>query len=113
MLDREKLRNEFREYINESSTLYKVEFIDPMGNKKVLSSNCKIVNSSGVSKSITDLSYIVNGAEVEKETGNVGDKHYTEYLTKRIKEAGGKSKNNITFAKELNKIFKTNIFKAV
>ena len=106
----------FREWLSEKelneAELYKVEFTDSMSNEKILSSNGKIVNASGVSKSITDLSYIVNKSEVTKETGNSGDKHYTEYLMKRIKEAASKSKNNESFAKELNKIFKVNMFKA-
>lgn len=102
----------FREWLREGE-LYKVVFTDPMGNKSILSSLCRITNDSGVSVSINELDYIVNKSDVTAETGNSGDKHYSEYLTKRIKIAASKSKNNDSFAKELNKIFKVNIFHAV
>lgn len=96
-------------YVNEVE-IYKATFTDTMGNKKIIKSDGSIVNTNNIPKSITDINYLVNKSDVEKETGNTGTKQYKLYLNKRILQAVSKSKNNATFAKELNNIFKTKVF---
>jgi hypothetical protein len=99
-----------KELLKENKNVLYAWFADPMGNAKYVNSEGKVVNANRIPKSITDLDYLVSKIDVTNETGNSGTAHYTKYLKKRIEQAAKKSKNNKEFAKNLNNIFKTNIF---
>jgi len=93
----------FRELL-EAKPLY-AWITDPSGNERRVSSNMTMTNERGLSLAITNLQYLLSKADVTKETGNSGTKHYHQYMKTRWDEVVKKSKNNKDFAKNLNKAF--------
>jgi len=88
----------------------KVKIEDGMGNTTFVNSDGRSWNQHKIAGAFTNLQWICDMNEVIAETGNRGTKHYKLFMMARLNLAVENAEDNETFAREMNRVFKTDRF---